>query len=309
MTIHVFGSLNMDLVCRAPRLPTPGETLLGDSFDTVAGGKGANQAVAAVRLGVSTTLAGRVGKDAFGRTLQQQLQQEGIDGSGVIPTTTPTGVATIVVDQAGRNQIVVVPGANGEVDPQDINRLAPQICPGDMLLLQLEIPLAAVAAAARTATQAGATVMLDPAPAMVLSPALLAQVAILTPNQGEAQQLTGQPVTDVASALTAARMLQRQGPASVVVKLGAEGAVVVTADQSFHQPAVPVTVIDTVAAGDAFNGALAVALSMEQSWPAAVAFATAAAAHCVTQSGAQAAMATRAQVEALRSQVPPLRFL
>ena len=304
--IHIFGSLNMDLVCRTPRLPQPGETLLGTGFATVPGGKGANQAVAVARLGAPTAMVGRVGDDAFGRKLLQSLDAAGVATSGVaIDEGSPTGVAAIAVDQAGQNTIVVVSGTNGQVGDGDVDRLRSQLLPGDLLLLQLEVPLPAVIAAAQAAKICGVTVMLDPAPANAgltgdLAADCFAAVDILTPNQIEASQITGLPVTDIATATAAARQLVQRGVGMAVVKLGGQGAVVATADTTFHQPALPVTVVDTVAAGDAFNGGLAVGLVEGMAVAEAVQFATAVAAAAVMQPGAQGAMPTRLQVMALQ---------
>ncbi len=305
-TIHIFGSLNMDLVCRTPRLPQPGETLLGTGFATVPGGKGANQAVAAARLGAPTTMVGRVSDDAFGKELIQSLEAAGVDASGVaVDGDAPTGVAAIAVDDAGQNTIVVVPGANGQVGDGDVDRLSAQLSPGDLLLLQFEVPLPAVIAAAKVAKNRGATVMLDPAPAPADLTAnqtadCFAAVDILTPNQIEASQITGLPVTDIATATAAARQLVQRGVGIAVVKLGGQGAVVAVPDTTFHQPALPVSVVDTVAAGDAFNGGLAVGLAEGMALVEAVQFATAVAAATVMQPGAQGAMPTRSQVTALQ---------
>jgi ribokinase len=301
-TIHVFGSLNMDLVCRTPRLPQSGETILGTDFATLPGGKGANQAVAAARLGAATTMVGRVGDDDFGRQLIEGLQSAGVEASGVTTAAgVPTGVAAIAVDAAGHNTIVVVPGANGGVDDGEVTRLTARLRPGDLLLLQFEVPLPAVMAAAQAAQSQGATVIVDPAPARDdVPPEFFKVVDILTPNQTETSQLTGLQVTDIASATEAARQLVQRGIGLVIVKLGGQGAVVATADRSWHQPALPVKAVDTVAAGDAFNGGLAVALSEDMALGDAVEFATAVAAASVMVAGAQASLPMRSRVAALQ---------
>ncbi len=301
-TIHVFGSLNMDLVCRTPRLPQSGETILGTDFETLPGGKGANQAVAAARLGATVAMVGRVGKDAFGQQLIQGLQSAGVEASGVVVDgDAPTGVAAIAVDDAGRNTIVVVPGANGQVNGEDVNRLTTQLQFGDILLLQFEVPLPAVIAAAQAAQAKGATVIVDPAPARDdLPPEFFKAIDILTPNQTEASQLTGMSVTDIPTATKAARQLVKQGIGTVIIKLGDQGAVVATADHPFHQPALAVKAIDTVAAGDAFNGGLAVALAEGMALEEAAQFATAVAAASVMVRGAQASMPMRSRVAALQ---------
>jgi ribokinase len=302
-TIHVFGSLNMDLVCRTPRLPQPGETILGNHFATLPGGKGANQAVAAARLGAATAMVGRVGKDDFGQQLIQGLQSAGVDAGGVVVDgNAPTGVAAIAVDDAGTNTIVVVPGANGQVNNEDVDRLTAQLQSGDILLLQFEVPLAAAIAAAKAARARGVTVIVDPAPARRDLPAdFFTSVDVLTPNQVESSQLTGMPVTDIPTATKAARQLVKQGIGTVIVKLGKQGAVVATADDTFHQPALPVKAVDTVAAGDAFNGGLAVALAEGMALAEAAQFATAVAAASVMVPGAQASMPERSRVAALQT--------
>ncbi len=302
-TIHVFGSLNMDLVCRTPRLPQPGETILGTHFATLPGGKGANQAVAAARLGAATAMVGRVGKDDFGQQLIQGLQSAGVDASGVVVDgNAPTGVAAIAVDDAGTNTIVVVPGANGQVNSEDVDRLTAQLQFGDMLLLQFEVPLPAVMAAAKAAKARGVTVIVDPAPARSDLPAdFFTSVDVLTPNQVESSQLTGMPITDIPTATKAARQLVKQGIGTVIVKLGEQGAVVATADDTFHQPALAVKAVDTVAAGDAFNGGLAVALAEGMALAEAAQFATAVAAASVMVPGAQASLPERSRVAALQA--------
>ncbi|HZG38188.1 MAG TPA: ribokinase [Nodosilinea sp.] len=301
-TIHVFGSLNMDLVCRTPHLPQPGETILGTQFETLPGGKGANQAVAAARLGAATRMIGRVGEDDFGHQLIQGLQNAGVDASGVaVDSEVSTGVAAIAVDSAGQNTIVVIPGANGQISDGDVDRLTARLRPGDLLLLQFEVPLPLVTVAAKAAKALGATVIVDPAPARNdLPPEFLRTVDILTPNQVEAGQLTGLAVTDIATATEAAQQLVQRGVAIAIVKLGAMGVVVAENHRTFHQPALPVKVVDTVAAGDAFNGGLAVALAEAMDLEEAVQFANAVAAAAVMVPGAQASMPERSRVAALR---------
>jgi ribokinase len=303
MTIVVFGSLNMDLVVRSPRLPQPGETILGNNFETVPGGKGANQAVAAARLGATTHMVGRVGADDFGEALRQgmAISRVGIDGVAV-DHQAHTGIATITVAANGDNQIVVVPGANGQVDQGDITRLTSYLTAANILLMQLEIPVAAVIAAAQRAKAAGTRVMIDPAPAPAALPSVLYQhTDILTPNQIEASQLVGFPVETVGQARQAAQVLRQRGVATVIITLGKQGVLCATAIETFHQPAFAVDVVDTVAAGDAFNGGLAVALSENKSWREAMIWASATAALTVTQSGAQTALPGRSQVEAFLS--------
>ncbi|MBD1876456.1 ribokinase [Nodosilinea sp. FACHB-131] len=301
-TIHVFGSLNMDLVCRTPHLPQPGETILGTQFETLPGGKGANQAVAAARLGAPTTMVGRVGEDDFGHQLIQGLQKAGVDASGVaVDGEASTGVAAIAVDSAGQNTIVVVPGANGQISDGDVDRLTARLRPGDLVLLQFEVPLPLVIVAAQAAKAQGATVIVDPAPARTdLPPEFIRTVDILTPNQVEASQLTGLAVTDVATAIEAAQQLVQRGVAIAIVKLGEMGVVVAENHRTFHQPALPVKAVDTVAAGDAFNGGLAVGLAEAMELEEAVQFANAVAAAAVMVPGAQPSLPERSGVDALR---------
>ncbi len=307
MDVVVFGSLNMDLVAQVARLPQPGETILGHSFTTVPGGKGANQAVAVARLGVSAAMVGRVGADSFGKVLRDRLQSEGIDVEAIALSDSPSGTALIAV-APDNNQIIVVPGANGEVGEADLKRLTPYFTEAEVLLLQFEIPLSVVQAAAKLAYQAGLVVIVDPAPVQgPLTPAFAQHISVLTPNQTEAAALTGMDVGDVEGAIASAKILQSQGIAVVIIKLGALGCVCATEGDVFTVPAFPVQVIDTVAAGDAFNGGLATALCQEGigrnlSDPAhlklAIRYASAVAALAVTRSGAQSAMPTKADVEA-----------
>lgn len=296
MPILVFGSLNMDLVAQVPRLPQAGETLLGNGFATVPGGKGANQAVAAARLGVPTTMVGRVGNDSFGPLLCDSLRAAGVNTDLVAADHGPSGVALITVDGAGENQIVVVPGANGHVNISDVDRL-PLTAESSILLMQFEIPLMTVQAVAERASDH--LVIVDPAPARADLPAsVYGLVDILTPNQTEASQLTGVQVHDVATAIEAAQILCQRGTPTVIVKLGRQGAVAVSKSEVFHIPAFQVAAVDTVAAGDAFNGGLAVALWEEKSLREAVKWASAVAALSVTKAGAQPSMPTRERVKA-----------
>ncbi|MGB7088377.1 MAG: ribokinase [Phormidesmis sp.] len=324
--VVVLGSVNMDLVARVKRLPLPGETLTGTHFASVPGGKGANQAVAAARLGASTAFVGRVGRDELGRTLRSGLSKERVDVRSLfVSQQAPSGTALIAVAPYD-NQIIVIPGANGEIDEEDLARLTPYFDQASVLLLQFEIPLPIVEKAAALAYQAGLTVIVDPAPVQEpLGADFCEYISILTPNQSEAALLTGQTVNDVEGAIAAAKTLHNQGIAVVIVKLGALGSVCVSAQGSFAVPAFPVQAIDTVAAGDAFNGGLAAALSQHLGQhlgqptfradplneaaandvlsdrtvlKSAIDYASAVAALAVTQSGAQTAMPTRSQVDA-----------
>jgi len=298
MSVVVFGSINMDLVARAPRLPAPGETVTGHTFFTAPGGKGANQAVASARLGARTLMVGRVGDDALGAQLRAALRAAGVDDSAVLTTPGASGVAQIAVDERGQNTIIVVPGANGAVGAADIPRLEQSLPGARALLLQLEVPMPAVLAAAAAARRHSVTVILDPAPAPTadLPPELYRLAAIITPNESEAAALVGFPVDDDAAAARAAALLHARSGGAVILKLGARGALLLGPDGLERLAPFPVTPVDTVAAGDAFNGALAAALSEGRPLAQAARLAMAAAALAVTRPGAQEAMPTRAEV-------------
>lgn len=295
MSLIVFGSINIDLVTRTPRLPVPGESLTGHNFFTAFGGKGANQAVMAARLGVATYMVGRVGNDTFGEELLAGLRMAGVmcDRTFVDPST-HSGVAVITVEDSGENSIILVPGANGQVDRTDVERLKPLFTDASALLLQLEIPLNAVQAAAEAAQQAGVRVILDPAPAMVDLPAeLYPLVDIITPNETEASLLAGFPVNDLETAGKAATELVGRGVGTAVVTLGAKGVFCATAEDSFFVPGFPVEAVDTVAAGDAFNGAMSTALATGLPLPEAVVWGAAAGALATTKVGAQSSLCDR----------------
>jgi len=294
MSIVVFGSLNMDLVVRTPRLLQSGETLIGSDFYMTVGGKGANQAVAAARLGVSTEIIGRVGDDAFGLELLAELKAVGVGTDGILVDATHSGVAVITVAATGENQIIGVFGANGNVDETDVERLKIRLPGTKLLLLQLEIPIAAVKQAAQVAHAAGVQVILDPAPVPTETIASLYPfIDILVPNEVEAGQLVGFAVNSPETAAMAARVLQHQGAKTVIVKLGAQGVFCATPDETFFVPAFKVEAIDTVAAGDAFAGGLAAALIEGASLWQAVKWGAAAGALATTKKGAQAAMPDR----------------
>lgn len=304
-TIVVVGSANTDLVVRVPSLPRPGETMLGGTFASVGGGKGANQAVAAARAGGRTRFVAALGDDAFGRQSRTALDAEGIDTSGVRHVADcPSGVALIVVDGRGENLIAVAPGANDRLAPADLD--AAILRDADAVLVQLEIPLDTVRHAVRLARAHGRRVILNPAPARDLDADLLHDVDCLTPNETEAEILTGVAVTDAASAEAAARRLLAAGPRAVVVTLGSRGALVATAAACTVVPGHPVTAIDTVAAGDVFNGCLAVALAEGGELVDAVRFANAAAAIAVTRRGARDSAPLRSEIESfLRANPSP----
>ena len=299
-TVIIFGSINMDLVARTPRLPVPGETLLGRDFFTAPGGKGANQAVALARLGVPTKMVGRVGGDSFGSELLGSLQAAGVQTAHVlVDEAASSGVAAIAVDDAGENQIIIIPGANGRVNETDVERLT-RVLPGAIaLLIQFEIPMSAVLLAAQAARQASVQVILDPAPAQLEVPAeLYGLIDIITPNEIEAGQLVGFPVDGLESATEAAAILLQRGVKTAIIKLGAQGAVCATKEETFFVPAFPVSAVDTVAAGDAFNGGLAAALALGLPLRQAVVWGAAAGALASTKPGAQSSMCDRTTFDA-----------
>ena len=297
--ILVVGSSNTDLIIRVPRLPRPGETVLGGEFSTAAGGKGANQAVAAARAGGRVTFVARIGADGFGDRALANIESNGIDARFVLRNEgAPSGIALITVDERGENSISVASGANALLAAADIERAGEAFAAADILLLQLESPLDAVAAAVREARKRGVPVVLNPAPARDLDDDLLRLVAVLTPNEHEAGLLAGIAVKDERSARDAARRLRDRGPATVVVTLGERGVYAVAPGFEAHVPAFKVEPVDTTAAGDVFNGALAVALAETLPLPEALRFAQAAAAISVTRPGAQPSAPTRAEIEA-----------
>ncbi|MBI5431687.1 MAG: ribokinase [Planctomycetes bacterium] len=283
-TIVVLGSLNMDLVVRVQRFPEPGETLLGGGFATFPGGKGANQAVAAARLGANARMLGCVGDDAYGRELVAGLRRDGVDASRVSSSSTaPTGVAVITVDARGENHIVVASGANATLDARAVESAHDAFDGARVFLAQLETPLAAVLAGARAARAAGAVAILNAAPAQELSDDALAAFDVLVVNEHEAALLAGRSAEPEALA----RELARRGPRAVVVTLGAAGALVLVEGRPERCAAFAVEVRDATAAGDAFVGALACALADRAPWSMALARASAAGALACTRPGAQ----------------------
>jgi ribokinase len=303
--IVVVGSLNADLVVRTPRFPVPGETITGTDFAVFPGGKGANQAVAAARLGGRVAMIGRVGRDDQGRTLRSSLAAAGVDAEAVQgDESAATGVAVITIDAAGQNEIVLAPGANARLSPTDVERSRSLIEGARVLLLQLEVPMGTVEAAARIARSAGVQVILDPAPARPEAGALLPLVDFVTPNENELRVLAGAlpGPTTVGEATLLLRSLLARGARTAIAKLGPAGAVAVGAAEHHVWPGHAVDAVDTTAAGDAWNGAFAVALAEGQSVQEAGAFANAAAAISVTRAGAQPSMATRDELERFRTQ-------
>jgi ribokinase len=283
----------MDLVVRAPRFPAPGETISGEDLAIIPGGKGANQAVAAARLGADVSMLGRVGSDVFGQALLDNLSNNQVDVSRVQRDSAATGTATIIVDAHGQNSIVLSPGANGKVMPADVADL-PE---ARILILQFEIPPDAVFRAAQLAREKGMRVIVNPAPARKVGPELMKLVDILVPNESELSLLTGTPVTDSASAEAAARLMIAQGAGMVIVTRGEHGSLTVTQNDIYHVPAFQVDVIDTTAAGDAFIGGLAVSLAEDKPIREALTYANACGALATTKFGAQPSLPTRDEVQ------------
>ncbi len=298
--IVVLGGINMDLIGAAPRLPAPGETVLGDEFYTAPGGKGGNQAVAAAMMGAATKMVGRVGRDMFGPGMLDDLRGYGVDVTGVAEDPdAASGIAVILLDASRQNHIVAIYGANMRCDDTQVRAAAAALAGADALMLQLEIPAATSLKAARVAREMGARVVWDPAPAVGFPPEAYEVVDLLTPNQTEAEALTGVEVADTASAAAAARALVGRGVGAVVLKLGEDGAYYLSGGDEGHVRSYDVEATDTVAAGDAFGAAMTCALAEGASMREAVGYGTAAGALAVTRPGAQEAMPSRADVEAL----------
>lgn len=289
--IAVFGSINMDLVAVAERAPERGETVSGERFFTAPGGKGANQAIAAARAGAEVSMIGAVGTDDFGGALRETLRSAGVRIDTTRSTSGPSGIAHIVVDSAGHNSIIVVPGANGsltDVGPEDSERIAA----ADLLLLQLEIPMAGVLAAAKVARHNGTRVVLTPAPAVALPAELVDCVDLLVPNQHEAASITGESDPDVALSDLLERVPE------VVLTLGAEGCKYQARNaESLYVPGISVTPVDTTAAGDCFTGAMSVAIGEGKPMLEALRWGSAAAALSVQRPGASSSMPTRAEID------------
>lgn len=298
--ITVVGSSNTDMVIKADHLPGPGETILGGTFFMNPGGKGANQAVAAARLGGKVSFICKTGDDIFGRQSLQQLNEEGIDTSFIITDSVyPTGVALITVDKQAENCIVVASGANAALNPSDLTNARELILQSSIILMQLEIPLATVSYTAAMAHEKNIPVVLNPAPACLLPDELLRNISILTPNKTEAVMLSGISIHDMDSAKKAAQKIKDRGVRTVIITLGNNGALILDEDAFTHIPANSVTAVDTTAAGDTFNGALVVALSEGIDILQATAFAVKAATISVTRIGAQVSIPYKHEVEAI----------
>lgn len=294
MAVVVVGSANLDYTVRVPRLPAPGETVLGAGLLTSHGGKGANQAVAARRAGAAVTFIGKRGADGPGEAIARRLREEGIQTEGFLTDrAAPTGVAFIAVDPAGQNQIVVAPGANAALTVDDLRACGPLLRGGRVLLTQLETPLPTVREALRAGKASGMVTILNPAPAVAVAPELFGAVDLLVPNEGEAALLADRPVGSFAEAEAAAGRLLGFGCKAVLVTLGSQGALLLRPGEARHFPAFPVEAVDATAAGDAFCGALAAALAEGRALEAAIPFACAAGALTCTRRGAQESLPTR----------------
>ena len=296
--ILVIGSSNTDMVICTGHLPLPGETVIGGTFFMNPGGKGANQAVTVARLGGRVSFICKTGSDIFGHQANQLFNEEGIDTSYVFSDTkNPSGVALITVDTDAENCIVVAPGANAHLTPNDLKRSAEAVEAADIILLQLEIPMQTVEAAAMMAYRLGKKVVLNPAPASKLSAGLLETLYAITPNETEAEAISGIRITDERTAEEAARKIASMGVCNVIITLGAKGALVFDGAHCEIVPAYKTQAVDTTAAGDVFNGALVVALSEGRTLPEAVRFACKASAISVTRVGAQNSVPYRTEVD------------
>jgi ribokinase len=298
--VIVVGSANTDLTVRVQTLPSSGETVIGHDLRIFFGGKGANQALAALRCGAEVLLLARIGTDHYGRELAQHLTDSGLPAAGILTDEGhPSGLAFILIEANGNNQITVVPGSNQHLTPADINTCADWFTPGSVLLTQLEIPLPTVAAALELAKSSNMTTILNPAPYAPLPAHVLAKTDILTPNQAEAEALSSGKVKNKEEIAQKMRTIIPQGPKNIIVTLGSDGALLVSMDRQEHIPAYPVQAVDTVGAGDAFNGVLAAALANGWSIGRAVRLASAAGALATTKSGAQDSLPSHTEVEDL----------
>ena len=296
--IVVIGSSNTDMVVKTSRFPLPGETIMGGMFFMFAGGKGANQAVAAARMGGKVSFVAKVGKDIFGKQAIKGFEDEGIDTTYIsIHESTASGVALITVDAKGENEIVVAPGSNNLLDEENIGNAEAAIAEAEIILLQLEVPIATVTFACKKAFELGKKVILNPAPACTLPILIYSHLYLITPNETEATLLTGIDVMDEKSADAAADKLLSYGVRNVIITLGSKGAYFKNNELSFLTTTEKVDAVDTTAAGDIFNGAMAVALAEGHAWQKAILLACKAATISVTRMGAQASAPVRSEVE------------
>ena len=295
--IIVIGSANTDMVVKSKKLPLPGETILGGTFFMNAGGKGANQAVAAARLGGNVTLVAKVGNDIFGKQTIDGLNKEGIKTDYVfVDEETPSGTALIMVNKEGENCIVVAPGANARLLPEDIDNVK-SIADAEIILMQLEIPMETIEAVSRIAKTNQQKLVINPAPAQPLSDELLNGLFLVTPNETEAFLLTGIKVHDVATASQAANIFLNKGVQNVIITLGKQGAYFQNSNLKLKIDAPVVQAMDTTAAGDTFSGALTVAITEKMNWKDAIQFAVKAASISVTRMGAQASVPYRKEID------------
>jgi ribokinase len=295
--IIVIGSANTDMVVQSKTLPLPGETILGGTFFMNAGGKGANQAVAAARLGAAVTMVAKLGNDIFGTATITGLQKENINtGYVFIDDNEPSGTALIMVNEEGENCIVVAPGANAKLLPADIEKVQ-ELSAAAIILMQLEIPLQTITAVAKIATANHQKIIINPAPAQQLDDDLLNGLFLITPNETEATLLTGINVYNELTASQAAAVFLNKGVQNVIITLGKQGAYFQNKELKFMVPAPAVKAIDTTAAGDTFSGAIAVAITENMEWEKAIQFAVQAASISVTRMGAQASVPYRNEVE------------
>jgi ribokinase len=296
MKILVIGSSNTEMIFRSPLIPQAGETILGSSFNISPGGRGVNQAIAAARAGGNTLFIGRTGNDLFGEQIVEVLQKENIDTTNIIrDQSTASGVSSVIVDDRGASGIVVTPGANGNLSRKDVqSRMSVET--GDIVLLQLDIPIETVKFAADLAGSLGARVILNPAPTLPVSDELLKSISILTPSASQAEALTGITITDERSAELAGRILLERGLSRVIITLRSEGAMVIDNGGAEHVPGFEMKLIDTSVVNDVFNGALVVALAEGKNFYEAVLFANAAAALSASKLGALESIPYRAEI-------------
>lgn len=301
--ILVIGSSNTDMTIKSDNLPLPGQTILGGRFIMGPGGKGANQAVAAKRLGGNVEFICKVGHDIFGKNAADGYKKEGIDISHILYSTEPSGVALILVDKTGENVISVAPGANGDLSVEDIESIANVIKEADYLILQLEIPTDAVIRAAKIAHEAGVYVILNPAPACKLPNELFQYISLITPNQTETELMTGVKLINEQSFITAVENFNRMGVKDVIITLGSKGSLVCYDGKNEFVPAIKVDAVDATAAGDTFCGAVCVALSQGKNLKEAAVFATKAASLTVQKMGAQDSIPSITDINMFSNQI------